>query len=423
MADELDPSKIQDATSQVAADAAQENKEKTSQQMLSDMPDVFSTSDAAKTPDAAAQPAPDAAAPTVSPVIERLRSLGFQDVADEKQGTERLLTAFEQARQQQQALEDQINQIRQQNLLMQSQLAQQITQPGQTPGRQAPGAVPTPASVEPADPWPAFPQMDMGMWQTVQKWRTPEGEWKPGAPTDVMARATQWEAAINDWQAKLIMNPKEALQPIIDFEVKKALQEVMGGDPKQVFEQQFETRSKQEQQQAEVAQAWERVNPWMWQADPLTQQPSRNPTEFGARFQQSFRQEQERIKQLQPDIDDDSLFFHAMQGAYFRHEPEINYLEQQWAAYQAQQGNGQQQQQQVPAQTQPEQQQQVDPREKARQEFLERNRQNAQAGGQRAGALPEDSKGRKRGEKPQGAAAAGLEFVNSLASDGFFQSP
>ena len=240
---------------------------KTSQQIIADMPDVFSTSEPAKTPDAAAAPAqPDATAgtpaatPPVSPVIERLRSLGFQDVADEKQGTERLLTAFEQTRQQQQSLEDQLAQIRQQNLLMQSQLAQQVSQPAQQ-GRQVPGAVPTPATVEPADPWPNFPTMDMGTWQTVQKWRTPEGEWKPGAPTDIMARATQWESAINDWQAKLIMNPREALQPIIDFEVQKAVREIMGGEPKQFIEQQFEAHSQQEQQQSEVAQAWEKSHP------------------------------------------------------------------------------------------------------------------------------------------------------------------
>ena len=156
----------------------------------------------------------------------------------------------------------------------------------------------------------------------------------------------------------------------------------------------------------------------MWAVDPITQQPSNTPTEFGSRFQKSFQQEQARIKQLNPSLDEDALFFHAMQGAYWRHEGEINYLEQQWADYQKkQQGNGQPQ---TPATPQPPP---VDPREKARQEFLERNRTNPQPAGQRSGAMPEDSRGRKRGQKAQGAAAAGLEFVNSLAGDGFFQGP
>jgi hypothetical protein len=153
----------------------------------------------------------------------------------------------------------------------------------------------------------------------------------------------------------------------------------------------------------------------MWQADPITQQPSRMPTEFGKRFQQSFQQEQARIKSLAPNLDDDSLFFHSMQGAYARHEAELQNMEYQWQQYIAQQ-------QKPAAQAAPAAQQAapVDPREKARQDFLARNRQNPAPNGQRSGAMPEDGKGRKRGPRTQGANAVGVEFVNSLASDGFF---
>lgn len=407
-----------------------------SQQMISDMPDVFATEPAAEPstsltgggstgtsqqaadanqPPAGTPTGTPAAEPAVSPVIERLRSLGFKDVADEKQGTERLLSAFEQSREQQETLAMQIEQLRQQNLVMQSQLAQTVA-PSQ-PGRQVPSAVSTPAAVEPDDPWPKIPTLDIGVQQAIQKYRTADG-WQPNTPPAVIQRAGEWQAAVEDWQFRLSMDPKGALQPIIDHEVKKAVQQILGGEPQQFVEQQFEARSKQEAQQTEVAQAWERVSPWMWQADPVTQQPSKMPTEFGRRFQSSFQQEQARIKQLNPTIDDDALFFHSMQGAYWRHEAEIQSLEYQWQQYQASQ---QQPATPAAAATPPAAAApQVDPREKARQDFLARNRQNTAPAGQRSGAMPEDGKGRKRGPRTQGANAVGVEFVNSLAGDGFF---
>lgn len=427
MADELKPQEQQNT------DAAPK-----SQQMISDMPDVFATEQAAGTStstsldrtsltgggsDGTSQPASDAnqtpagtpsGAPAVSPVIERLRTLGFKDVADEKQGTERLLSAFEQSREQQETLAMQIDQLRQQNLLMQSQLAQSVSQA--QPGRQAPASVSTPSAVEPDDPWPKIPTLDIGVQQAIQKYRTADG-WQPNTPPAVIQRAGEWQAAVEDWQFKLSMDPKGALQPIIDHEVKKAVQQILGGEPQQFVEQQIEARSKEEAQKIEVERAWERVVPWMWQADPITQQASKNPTEFGRRFQASFHQEQARIKQLNPTIDDDSLFFHSMQGAYWRHEAELQGLEYQWQRYQA----SQQKPAAPAAQAAPAQQEApVDPREKARQDFLARNRQNNGTGGQRSGAMPEDGKGRKRGPRTQGANAVGQEFVNSLAGDGFF---
>ena len=420
MAEELDPQTV--ATP--PADA-----KPTSQQMISDMPDVFASEpDAQTTPDtsltggapdgatqAAGSPQPPAgspqAEPAVSPVIERLRSLGFQDVADERQGTERLLTAFEQSRQQQETLAMQMDQLRQQNLVMQTQLAQSVNQPG----RQAPASVSTSAAVEPADPWPKIPDLDIGTQQAIQKYRLPDGGWQPNTPPTVIQRASEWQSAVEDWQTKLVMDPKAALQPIIDHEVQRAIQQVMGGEPKEFINQQLEQRSQQETQQTEVAQAWERVTPWMWQADPITQQPSRNPTEFGRRFQYSFQQEQARLKQLAPDLDEDSLFYHSMQGAYARHEAELQSLEYQWQQYTAQQ-----QQPVAPATPAAPPEPQVDPRDKARQEFLARNRQNPNPNGQRSGAMPEDSRGRRRGPRTQGANAVGVEFVESLAGDGFF---
>lgn len=408
---------------------------KTSADINADMPDVFATEATQQTPPtetttpptpapevADATPGTPAAEPQVSPVIQRLRELGFQDVKDEQDGLSRALDAFQQSRETQQILEGRISQLQQQATLMQSQLAQQLQTGRQAPADLTqPGAVPTPAPSEPADPWPEIPNMDMATYQSIQKFRTPDGGWAPNTPPSLVAKYSQWETAVSDWQTRLVMDPKGALQPIIDHEVQKAVKAALGGDPNQLIDQRLETRSKEEIRQAEATKAWERAYPWMWQADPVTNQPSSRPTEFGQRFQQSFQQASERIKSINPTIDEDSLFITALEEASWRHADELQYLEQQWQAYQQAQ-QGQPPSPVAPAAAAPPAAPpppQVDPREKARQDFLDKNRK-ANAGGQRGGALPEDGQGRKRRPNAQGANAIGAEFVNSLAGDGFF---
>ena len=305
---------------------------------------------------------------------------------------------------------------------MQSQLATATGTAGQ-PGQQAPASAPT-LGQEPADPWPRIPALNAADHQLFMKHRDEEGNWKPGTPPQIIQKATEFDAACTEWSNRIIMDPKGALQPIIDYEVKKALQEALGGQPQEFFEKQYETRTQQETRQTEAATAWERVYPWMWQADPVTMQPSKLPTEFGSRFQASFAEAQQELKQLNPNLDDDSLFFHAMQSAYRRHEYELASLERQWQEYQAQQqagGNGAGQAQAQGAQQAAQAQPAVDPRQQAQQEFLARNRRSNATGGQRTGAMPDNGQGGKTGPRTMGANAVGIDFVKGLAAEGFFQ--
>lgn len=412
-----------------------ESEAKTAAQMVQDMPDIFTGHEEAATPaqkPAETQVAPEtkvdagtqqtqAAAPETAakpdPFIERLRSLGFADVNDPAAGQERLLQAFEQDRQRATTIEQQIAQLQQQNLILQSQLTQRVQ--GSDPQSQARDAahatVQAVAEKAAADPWPKIPQMDMALQQAIKKHQSPDGGWLPTAPADVVAKAGQWEAAVAEWQAKLIFDPKGALEPIIEHKAKELLQQMLGEDPRKFVEQQYETIQQQATVEQQVASAWDRAFPWMFQADPLTREPNtRMPTEFGQRFQRSFAQAQEQIRSINPQIDENSLFQHALQQTYFRHEQELASLEQRWQEYQESQ-QAAPAAAATPAAPPPPKE---DPRAAMQRQHLERNRV-APANGSRAGAVETDERGRKR-QKSQGLNRIAEDTVSALSGDGFF---
>lgn len=404
---------------------AAEPETKTASQMVQEMPDIFTGQEEAATP--AQKPAETAVAPETQPAagtqqtqaaapetaaapdpfIERLRSLGFADVTDPASAQERLLQAFEQDRQRATTIEQQVAQLQQQNLILQSQLTQRL-QP--EPVQQQ--AVAAPAQ-QTADPWPQIPQMDMALQQAIKKHQGPDGGWLPTAPADVVAKAGQWEAAVAEWQAKLIFDPKGALEPIIEHKAKQLLQQMLGEDPRKFVEQQYETIQQQQTVEQQVASAWDRAFPWMFQADPLTREPNtRMPTEFGQRFQRSFAQAQEQIRAINPQIDENALFQHALQQTYFRHEQELASLEQRWQEYQ----KSQQAPAQAAAAAPPPHKE--DPRDAMKRQHLERNRVSP-ANGSRGGAVETDERGRKR-QKAGGLNRIAEDTVASLSGDGFF---
>lgn len=414
---------------------AAESETKTASQMVQDMPDIFTGQDAAPEtaqkpaettvapetqPAAGTQQTPSAATETAAapdPFIERLHSLGFADVTDPASAQERLLQAFEQDRQRAMTIEQQVAQLQQQNLILQSQLTQRI---------QSPESAQSHAAAQPqaaADPWPQIPQMDMALQQAIKKHQGPDGGWLPTAPADVVAKAGQWEAAVAEWQAKLIFDPKGALEPIIEHKAKQLLQQMLGEDPRKFVEQQYETIQQQQTVEQQVASAWEEVQPWMFQAHPIygTQDTTR-PTEFGRRFQQSFVQAQEMILQINPHLDmtseaDKNLVFQqALQQTYFRHEPEIKRMKAQWEAYQQQQQAAPPPAAAAPPAAPPPPKE--DPRDAMKRQHLERNRVSP-ANGSRGGAVETDERGRKR-QKAGGLNRIAEDTVAALSGDGFF---
>lgn len=405
---------------------AAEPETKTASQMVQEMPDIFTGQEEAATP--AQKPAETAVAPETKvdagtqqtqaaaqetaaapdPFIERLRSLGFADVKDQASAQERLLQAFEQDRQRSMTIEQQVQQLQQQNLILQSQLTQRVQSP--EPAHQT-----APATTQAAaDPWPQIPQMDMALQQAIKKHQGPDGGWLPTAPADVVAKAGQWEAAVAEWQAKLVFDPKNALEPIIEYKTKQLLQQMLGEDPRKFVEQQYETIQQQQTVEQQVATAWDRAFPWMFQADPLTREPNtRMPTEFGQRFQRSFAQAQEQIRSINPQIDENSLFQHALQQTYFRHEPELASLENRWQEYQkSQQAPAAAA---APAAPPPPKE---DPRDAMKRQHLDRNRV-APANGSRGGAVETDERGRKR-QKAGGLNRIAEDTVDALTATGFF---
>lgn len=406
-------------------------KQQTSAEMVQNTPDIFAgveqqaAGEQQATQQAATQTTQDQqqaagqqqAAPTqeqASALLQRLQSLGFQGVTDEKQATERLLAAYEIAEQQRAQQQANMEYLRNQALVMQSQLAQ-ISQQAPQAGA---GAKYLPAGQQqPEDPWPQIPQIDYATQQAIQRFRNEDGTWKPETPPNIIQTFMQFEGAIDNWQRKLVTNPREALRPLIEHEARRLLREEFGAEPKELVQ-----RMDVDGSQAEAARAWESVEPWMWQADPRTGQPMRNmPTEFGARFKQTFDEQFGMIQELNPTLSDQRAFSLALRQAYRIHEQDLSYLNYRWQEYQkAQQagGNGQQQPQGGNGQ-----QAAVDQREAAKQQHLAQSRSRQQAATQAAGTFTESEKGRRKQPRQSmlDGDQAGRALADALSGDGFFQ--
>lgn len=196
-------------------------------------------------PEAAAPPE----APAKSPFQQKLESLGFESVASDEEGFNRLAEAYTRQQSAQEEIQAQIREA-----LAQLKNTPQTTTPPQT---QAAG-----------DGWWNPPAVDEAL---VSRFRTPDGGWKEGTPPEIRGQAEALEAYRTKFATDLVANPKKALMPL--------LQEAFG----ELFQTQFTQIQQQQQERAYFEKAL-KENDWLWQKDPRTQQVTQHFSEEGARF-------------------------------------------------------------------------------------------------------------------------------------------
>jgi hypothetical protein len=205
------------------------------------MPEEIKAPPVEATPPPAAPAAPVAEAPPPSKVVERLSKLGFENVTEED-ALERLASAYEQQREQ---FSRQIQDIRNELLT------------------NAPVA-PEPVENTAPDNWWNPPQADLTV---ASRYRNSDGSWKPETPIEVRTQVERLEQYRDNFARTLVADPEKALEPLLEKKFNK------------FFEQKFGQLTAQQQYEREVA-----ANPWLWQKDPHTGQPTNRLSPEGERF-------------------------------------------------------------------------------------------------------------------------------------------
>lgn len=223
--------------------------------------------------DDSSQAAAQTESPTPLDLLERLNTLGFQNVTDVDDAQRRLIEAYEQ---QTRELEDSRREREQQATLAnygqqylahlaQQQQAQQAGQPVPHLGLpQSPTGVSLPGqpfSGQPQAPSKAlFPTPPPAGWERYRE-RDEAGEvvWKANTPAEIRAQVDAYEQQVDRWSNDLVYRPQEALSPVISEIVNRQVQENL----QQILA---------EQSQRQFIEELRQKNDWMYQRDPRTNQ-------------------------------------------------------------------------------------------------------------------------------------------------------
>lgn len=182
------------------------------------------------TPEQTAAPAPEAT-PQEPSWLGKVKELGFENVSNPEEAIERLASAYRQTK-------DEFG----------AQLQQLLEQHKSQP-------TPQPQVQDAQDGWKP-PQIDRRL---IAQFKTADG-WKEGTPDSVKQQYAAWENYRAQFAESFLDDPSQALDPILQ---KK-------------FDQYFESKYGQLTQQQQQQQAEQRIyseNPWLFEKDPVTQQP------------------------------------------------------------------------------------------------------------------------------------------------------
>lgn len=290
----------------------------------------------AGTPAVASQPQPPG-------FLDRLKSLGFQDVSDEQTAREKLIEAYQAQRERQERIAAEYESMR-----MLSQYGQQFLQLAQDDAfrqfmsqRQAGGSQPQaqPAAEAQAESakWWSPPEVDELLVREFQEARVdPETKavtqaWKAETPAEIKDAWQKRQLYYRQWLNKLATNPIEALQPLLKQhadEVRRSVIEEITQQSQQAYSQQRE--------QAVLGQIMQKHASELIQLDPATRQPMRDllgnyiHTPLG-------KQVLEAVNELAPVIPDTERLFEAAynRAVVQRQQAEVAALKQQLEALQA----------------------------------------------------------------------------------------
>lgn len=182
------------------------------------------------TPVAAAPADPPKAEPTLK---DRIAELGFENVADDKEATERLIAAYKQQK---------------------DQFATQI----QEAIEQVKSLKPEPSTPAPTEgePWWKVPKIDKA---AVAQFRNGEG-WKDGTPDSVKQQYEAWQSRRNALAERLLDDFDGTLAEASSHLIERKVQELLG-------------QTTQQQREQQVQQKIFSDHPWLWEKDPVNGQP------------------------------------------------------------------------------------------------------------------------------------------------------
>jgi len=228
------------------------------------------TPEPASTPEPAVEPVaePVAAAPSY---LDRVKELGFENVANDQDAFDRLAEAY---RQREQQLAQVQNEYQRAQPFVQygQQYIQQLQNPdfarfqAQQSGRQAPA--PEPA----ADPskWWAPPQYDPTLISKYQEVvvdadGTKSLGWKANTPAEIRAGVESFQVQKERWADELVSNPQKALTPF-----KQELKHEFMNEVRQMFDQVLGSTNKQREIETFADRIRTENSEWMYENDPRT---------------------------------------------------------------------------------------------------------------------------------------------------------
>ena len=183
----------------------------------------------------------------VSPRIQALSELGFENVTDEGEAFDRLVMAYKSK---------------------DDQFAAQLREALEQVRAQAPAAA-QPATPAATKKWFDPPPVDLSL---VQQYRQQDGTWKAETPADIKAQAEARLRYIETFANRLVTDPEGTLQPFVEEKFNQFFEQRFGQLTAEQQEQQFFTKALAE-------------NDWIFEKDPLTKRPVAGKlTPEGARF-------------------------------------------------------------------------------------------------------------------------------------------
>lgn len=184
--------------------------------------------------------------------IDIYRDLGFTDVESAEDGQARLAEAYRQQQEQLQRL-----QYEQQQLSQLAQYGNQYLQQQQQSQEPEP---------QQEDSWWSPPQVNVDL---VQQYRVRDEhgnyQWRQDTPPELRLQAEAHERYIEQWADRLVREPQKVLPEIISKEFDR------------LFEERYSQRVSEERKLARIQQIQKENQGWMYEKDPRTNQPARNP--------------------------------------------------------------------------------------------------------------------------------------------------
>lgn len=186
--------------------------------------------------------------------LQKLSELGFTDISDEQSAQDRLLEAYAQDRARLQELQDQMEYLRLQRVYEQQKISPQPNPQTQHQQQNV--------DQQPRNYWDIkIDETRVAPWLTRDE--NGDTKLKPETPADIRS---QWEArefGKQQWVQSLLNNPNAALAPILQQQ-------------QLAMEQRFQELLQQkemEQNRQTALQDFTEKNQWIYQLDPVTQQP------------------------------------------------------------------------------------------------------------------------------------------------------